>query len=150
MQHLIIEIGAILNSPAYCSSQASQEANMTLRKLFVIDDDPGMLRTIERLLKVHGFDVQAFASAEAFLGSANPRDGGCLVLDIDLGGMSGIELRRQLTLSGMSLPVIFITAKDSEFVRKTALEVGCFAYLSKPFPAKQLMNAIEDALDTPA
>src|SRR5262245_57181482 len=119
---------------------------VTLRKLFVIDDDPGMLRTIERLLKVHGFDVQTFESAEAFLDSANPRDAGCLLLDIHLSGMSGIELRRQLTLSGISVPVIFITANDSEVTREAALEAGCIAYLAKPFPAVRLMNAIEQAL----
>ena len=115
--------------------------------VFVVDDDPGMLRTIERLLRVYGFDVQAFASAEAFLDDAKPREAGCLVLDIHLSGMSGIELSRKLALSGNSVPVIFITGKDSEIVRKAALEVGCVAYLSKPFAAKQLTDAIGKALD---
>src|SRR5262245_49667611 len=120
------------------------------RSIFVIDDDPGMLRSLERLLKVHGFDVRAFENAEAFLDNANPRDAGCLLLDIHLRRMSGIELRRHLTFSGISVPVIFITAKDSEAIRAAALEAGCIAYLSKPFPAKQLMNAIEKALSSRA
>jgi CheY-like chemotaxis protein len=63
--------------------------------------------------------------------------------------MSGIELRRQLTLLGIYVPVIFMTAKDSEFIRAAAFEVGCTAFLPKPFPPMQLMDAIEKALDTP-
>ena len=115
--------------------------------IFVIDDDPSMIRSIERVLKVYGFDVKAFESAEAFLDHANPSDARCLVLDINLSGMSGIELRRKLALSGISVPVIFITGNDSEIVRKAAVEVGFTAYLLKPFPAKHLMDAIGKALD---
>jgi FixJ family two-component response regulator len=117
--------------------------------IFVIDDDPGMLRSIERLLKVYGFDVQTFTSAEEFLNDANARDAGCLVLDIHLGGMSGIDLGHKLALSGIAIPVIFITANDSDVVRKAAVEVGCRAYLPKPFSAKELMNAVGKALVGP-
>jgi len=117
------------------------------RTIFAIDDDPGMLRSIKRLLKAYQFHVQAFESAEAFLDGANLCNAGCLVLDINLSGMSGIELKRKLASSGVSIPTIFITGKDSEIVRKAALEVGCAAYLSKPFEAKQLTDAIEKALD---
>jgi len=127
----------------------SQESIVAQKKLFVIDDDPGMRRSIERLLKMYGFDVQAFESAEEFLDSASPRDSCCFLLDIHLGGMSGIELRRQLTLSGISVPVIFMTAEDSEIIRAEAFEVGCTAFLPKPFAPMQLMDAIEKALDTP-
>jgi DNA-binding response OmpR family regulator len=66
-------------------------------------------------------------------------------LDIHLDGMSGIELKRQLATSGIVLPVIFITANDSEATRNAALEVGCVAYLPKPFPTKSLIDAIEAA-----
>src|SRR4051794_38895740 len=106
-----------------------------------------MLRSIERLLEAHNFDVRTFASSEAFLDRANQCDTGCLVLDIDLGGMSGIELKQKLVRSGSSVPVIFITGKGSENVRKAALKVGCAAYLLKPFTAKQLTDAIEKALN---
>ena len=119
---------------------------MLPRTIFVTDDDVGMLRSIQRLLKVHGFDVEPFESAEAFLDNASPSDAVCLVLDIDLSGMSGIALKRELAVSGISIPTIFITGKDSEIVRKAALEVGCVAYLTKPFAAKQLTDAIEKAL----
>jgi len=114
--------------------------------IFVIDDDPGMLRSIERLLIACGHHVQVFNSAEAFLDNTNPDEAGCLLLDINLGGMSGIELRRRLTFSGKSVPVIFMTAQDSDVIRRAACEAGCSAYLSKPFPAKQLIDAIEKAI----
>jgi FixJ family two-component response regulator len=120
---------------------------VTTRKLvLVVDDDPSILGAVERLLRVHGFDAEVFNTVESFLARVNFCDATCLVLDIHLNGMSGIELRRQLTLSGIELPVIFITANDSEATCKAAMEAGCVAYLPKPFPTKSLMDAIESAL----
>ena len=111
----------------------------------VVDDDPSMLRAAGNLLEAHGFVVKAFASAEEFLdrGAAGQVD--CLLLDIDLGGMSGIELRRQLKASGSELPVIFMTALDDEAVRAEAQKAGCVAFLRKPFLARHLIDAIENA-----
>jgi FixJ family two-component response regulator len=114
-----------------------------LRKVTVIDDDPTMLKAVERLLRVKGFDVETFASAEAFLAGTGTST--CLVLDIHLGGMSGIELRRRLIASGTQSPTIFITAVDDEFTRKEAMETGCVAYLRKPFLAHLLISAIDKA-----
>ena len=120
---------------------------MNTRKLvLVVDDDPSVLGAVERLLRVHGFDAEVFNTVENFLDRARLCDATCLVLDIHLNGMSGIELKRQLTRSGIELPVIFITAKDSEATRKAAMEAGCVAYLPKPFPTKLLIGAIEAAL----
>ena len=93
-----------------------------------------MLKAIERLLTARGFATQGFASAEAFLDSRTAKDAACLVLDIHLGGMSGIELRRRLNAVRSTLPVIFITAVDDEAVQREAMEVGCVACLRKPFP----------------
>jgi FixJ family two-component response regulator len=107
----------------------------------VIDDDPTMLRAIERLLRATGFNVETFASAEAFL--ANNGRASCLVLDIHLGGMSGIELRRKLVAAGSEPPTIFITAIDDETTRKEATKAGCVAYLRKPFLARLLVDAID-------
>jgi FixJ family two-component response regulator len=119
----------------------------TTRKLvLVVDDDPSILGAVERLLRVRGFDTEVFNTVESFFDRANLCDATCLILDIHLNGMSGIELRRQLTLSGIELPVIFITANDSETTRKAAMEAGCIAYLPKPFPTRLLMDAIESAL----
>ena len=120
---------------------------MSIRRkvVTVIDDDPAMLKAIERLLGAKGFDVEAFPSAEAFLAGAAASEATCLVLDIHLGGMSGIELRRRLAESGSRLPVIFITALDDEATRKEAMEAGCVAFLRKPFLSHLLIDAIEKA-----
>ena len=114
-----------------------------LRKVTVIDDDPTMLKAIERLLRIKGFDVETFASAEEFL--AGTGKASCLILDIHLGGMSGIELRRRLVASGAGPPTIFITAVDDEDTRKAATNAGCVAYLPKPFLASLLIGAIDKA-----
>ena len=114
-----------------------------LRKVAVIDDDPTMLKAIERLLRAKGFDVETFDSAESFL--AGTGSATCLILDIELGAMSGIELRRRLVSWGVDLPVIFITALDDEATEKEATEAGCVAYLRKPFLASLLIGAIDKA-----
>ena len=118
----------------------------TERKLVaVVDDDLSMLKGVQRLLAAHGFDTEVFSSAEGFLGRAGDRELTCLVLDIQLGGMSGIELRRRLASSGSTVPVIFITAVDDQAIHDEARDAGCVACLQKPFPAKMLIGAIEQA-----
>ena len=116
------------------------------RKLVaVVDDDPSMLRACEDLLDAHGFATKVFASAEEFLDRGAAAQFDCLLLDIDLGGMSGITLRRRLEASGSMVPVIFMTALDDEATRREALQAGCTAYLRKPFAARQLIDAIGKA-----
>lgn len=111
--------------------------------IFVVDDDVAFLRSLKRLLDLSGFCTEVFESAEAFRESAITERGLCVLLDINLKATSGIELKRQMTAAGSTLPVIFVTANDSEQVRCTAVDVGCVAYLRKPFPAKSLFDAIE-------
>jgi FixJ family two-component response regulator len=116
------------------------------RKLVaIVDDDPRMLKGVERLLVAYGFDAEVFASAEAFLDRNTGSNPICLLVDIHLAGMSGIELRRRLAASGSAVPVIFMTAFDDEVVQKEATEAGCIGYLQKPFPAHLLMRAIDRA-----
>ena len=110
-----------------------------------MDDDASMLKSIERLLGAYGFATKAFPSAEAFLNLNAAADADCLLVDIHLGGMSGIELRHHLTASGCKLPVIFMTAFDEEPTRKQAQSAGCVAFLHKPFVASLLIGAIEKA-----
>jgi FixJ family two-component response regulator len=112
------------------------------KTIAVVDDDPIMLKAIVRLLHANGFRTQAFASAQAFLTGDNATTADCLVLDIDLGEMSGIELRRQLTVSDSCLPVIFITGLNDKALRDEAIAAGCVAYLRKPFAADALLAAI--------
>jgi FixJ family two-component response regulator len=116
------------------------------RKIAIVDDDPGMLAGLQNLLDAQGFAVEVFDSAEAFLvfNSAKP-DVDCLLLDLHLGGMSGIELRRHLKTSGSTVPVIFMTARDDEVMRRQALEEGCIAYLRKPFASRLLFETIDKA-----
>jgi FixJ family two-component response regulator len=116
----------------------------TRRKLIVVvDDDPMMLKGVQRLLNANGFDTEVFASAEALLDCASRGEPTCFLLDIHLGGMLGIDLRRRLAAAGSTVPVIFMTAFDDEATRQEALAAGCIAYLHKPFPAQSLIGAIK-------
>lgn len=117
-----------------------------MRTIAVVDDNPSMLQGLNRLLSAHGFRVLTFASAELFLDGVAECEAECLVLDIHLGGMSGIDLQRQLISLSLDLPVIFMTAIDNETTREAAFEAGCVAYLRKPFLAKLLIDAINNAI----
>lgn len=112
----------------------------------VVDDDPSMLRAMETLLDAHGFGTLLFASAEEFLAQGAATKAKCLLLDINLGGISGIELHKQLARSGSRLPTIFMTALDDEVTRSHAIGAGAIAFLRKPFPARQLIDAIEKSI----
>ena len=116
----------------------------TQRKIVaVVDNDPSMRVSLERLLQAQGFGTEIFPSAEAFLGAGSTAD--CLLLDIHLDGMGGFELRRRLSSAGSRLPVIFMTAFDDDATRHEAANLGCVAYLRKPFAGHLLMEAITDA-----
>jgi len=108
----------------------------------IVDDDSGTLDAIGLLLDAHGFEVRPFDSAEAFLERDAVEQVDCLLLDIHLGGLSGIDLQRRLVASGSTLPVIFMTGLDDAGTRGQALSAGCVAYLQKPVIARQLMEAI--------
>ena len=119
---------------------------LTRRKVIaVVDDDSSTLDAIGLLLDAHGFESRIFDSAEAFLERDVAESVDCLLLDIHLGGLSGIDLRRRLEASGSTLPVIFMTALDDAATRGQALSAGCVAYLQKPVHARQLMDAIHKA-----
>lgn len=140
----------LLSSEATHALTGSAKRSSTMGKrhlIIVVDDDPGILRAVQRVLQVHGFETEVFSSVEGFLEGAHLGEAICLVLDIHLQHMSGVELRRQLTRSGHSLPVIFITAAESEATRKAALDSGCVAYLQKPFPSDLLIQAVETAIE---
>lgn len=119
---------------------------MSKRKLvYVVDDDPSMLKGVQRLLREHGYDTMSFASANSFHEHNDFSMAICVVLDIDLDGGSGIEVRQRLKSAGVGLPVIYITGKDSPATRTAAIESGCLAYLTKPFVARSLIEPIERA-----
>jgi FixJ family two-component response regulator len=112
------------------------------RIVAVVDDDLGTRVSVARLLGALGYGTETFDSAEAFLDNAPKSEASCLVLDIQLGDITGIELARQLKAEGFKYPVIFITARDDEQVRRQAQAAGCVAFLIKPFAAKSLIDAI--------
>ena len=116
------------------------------RKLVVVvDDDAGVLKAVGRLLKAHGLEFELFNSVHDFHGRAQLERSTCLILDVNLNGESGIEVRRKLSETWPSIPVIFITANDGEGNRQAAMEAGCLAFLPKPFSANSLMDAVEKA-----
>ncbi|WP_424627873.1 response regulator transcription factor [Bradyrhizobium sp. SYSU BS000235] len=111
----------------------------------MLDDDPSLLKGVQRLLRAHGFESVLFETAEALQQHGDFDQACCIVLDVNLSDESGIEVRHQLRASGISLPVIFITGKDNPATRMAAMESGCIAYLRKPFPASALIEPIEKA-----
>ncbi len=115
------------------------------KSVFVVDDDPGTLKGVRRLLTQYGYASVLFDSAEAFQQNRDIDQALCVILDIDLNGESGIDVRYRLKATGNSVPVIYITANDNRAVRKAALESGCIAYLTKPFSAKSLIERLEQA-----
>lgn len=113
--------------------------------VLVVDDDPGTLRGVKRLLREHGYESLLFRSVEAFQKHGDFEQVLCVILDINLNDESGIELRHRLKAAGVSVPVIYITGDDNDVVRTAAMESGCIAYLTKPFSAKSLIEPINRA-----
>jgi FixJ family two-component response regulator len=112
----------------------------------VVDDDDSVRESLGGLIRSVGFAVKVFASAEEFLNSDHLRNTDCLILDVRMPGMNGLELQRQLAASYSKIPVIFITAHGEEEVRARALNGGAVDYLLKPFSEEALLNAIDAAL----
>lgn len=120
----------------------------TRQTVFVVDDDASLLRAMRRLLDSFGYEVLVFRSAEAFLAQDAPAADACLLLDIFLPGMSGIELWTALAASGRSMPTVLMTARDDESTRRLVCEVDAAAILYKPFDEDVLKEAIVRALAT--
>jgi len=104
-----------------------------------------MLRSVARLLRQSGYASLLFSSAEAFANHSDFDEAVCVLLDINLGDVSGIELRLRLKAAGNSVPVIYMTGNDSSAVRTAAHQSGCLAYLTKPFSARSLIEPVNRA-----
>jgi FixJ family two-component response regulator len=113
--------------------------------VFVVDDDAGILRSVARLLRQFGYATLLFPSAEAFANHDDFGNAVCVLLDINLGNASGIELRLRLKAAGYSVPVIYMTGNDSSVIRAAAHQSGCLAYLTKPFSAMSLIEPLKRA-----
>lgn len=112
----------------------------------IVDDDDSLRRSLGNLLRSLGFRVQEFASAQAFIGAQNARETACLILDVRMPGMTGLDLQRHIAASGWRVPIVFITSHADDDARTRALAVGAVAFLSKPFREKEILDAINAAL----
>ena len=112
----------------------------------IVDDDDSVRESLSGLIRSVGFRVMVFASAEEFLNSNHLSDTDCLILDVRMPGMNGLDLQRRLAASHMSIPVIFITAHGDEETRVRALNGGAVEYLLKPFSEDALLKGIDKAL----
>ena len=115
----------------------------------IVDDDLSVRRALRRLVASAGFSVETFSSGREFLDSESLRRSHCIVLDIHLGRLSGLDVQERLKTMGIQAPVIFITAHDDEATHGRVRHSGAVAYLRKPFEDHALLDAIERALGTP-
>jgi FixJ family two-component response regulator len=113
----------------------------------IVDDDDSVRGTLQELLRSAGFSSRAFESAEAFLGSGLQQETACLITDIRMPGMSGLELQTRLNCERCRIPTIFITAHGDEQMRFQALRAGAVEFLPKPFDDELLIETIRAALD---
>jgi FixJ family two-component response regulator len=112
----------------------------------IIDDDASVRTATARLLRSMGFSVHAFASAKEFLSSPRLGETSCIIADVQMPGMSGVELQDHLIANGHKTPIIFITAFPQERVRQRAMKAGAIDFLSKPFDEPQFLQCVERAL----
>ena len=115
--------------------------------VFVVDDDPSVRRAIKRLVKSVGLQVELFGSAQEFLRSERPNAPSCLVLDIRLPGISGLDFQRELADANIHIPIIFITAHADIPMTVRAMKAGAVEFLTKPFRDQDLLDAIHLALE---
>jgi len=112
----------------------------------IVDDDDSLRNSLDNLIRSVGFRTQGFPSAEAFLSSNQARDTACLILDVRMPGITGIELQRHMLASNWRIPIIFITSHADDDARTQAIEAGAVDFLYKPFREENLLNAIDAAL----
>jgi FixJ family two-component response regulator len=115
--------------------------------VYVVDDDSSVREAIKSLIRSVGLRVETFGTAQEFLHSARPDAPGCVVLDVRLPGLSGLDLQRELAANGINLPVIFITGHGDIPMSVRAMKAGALEFLTKPFRDQDLLDAIQQALE---
>jgi FixJ family two-component response regulator len=115
--------------------------------VFVVDDDEPMRRSLENLIRSVGLRVETFASAQEFLRGKRPDVPGCLVLDVRLPGLSGLDLQKRMAAANSEIPIIFITGHGDIPMSVQAMKAGAVEFLTKPFRDQALLDAIQQALD---
>jgi len=115
--------------------------------VFLVDDDPSIRKSLHRLLTVSGFQVKTFSSAQEFLQTDRTDTPGCLILDVRLPGLDGLELQKVLAEQGTAPPIVFITGHGDIPMSVRAMKAGAIDFLSKPFSEESLLNAVELAIE---
>lgn len=115
--------------------------------IYVVDDDPSMREALKNLLRSVGLAVETFGSAQEFLSGHRSEAFGCLILDVRLPGLGGLDLQRQLAEASIHLPIIFITAHGDIQMSVRAIKAGAVEFLAKPFRDQDLLDAVQQALD---
>ena len=115
--------------------------------VFIVDDDPSVRDSLQFLLESVGLKVKTFASAQDFLDGADPEAPGCLLLDVRMPGMSGLDLQEQLGKAGIFLPIVFITGHGTVPMSVRAMKAGAVDFLQKPFEQQDLLNAVYQAIE---
>jgi FixJ family two-component response regulator len=119
------------------------------KHVLVVDDDPSMLKCVQRLLQQHAYEPILFTSAQAFKSHTDFENAICVILDINLSDGSGIELRYHLKAVGGAVPVIYMTGNDNPTIREAALASGCIAFLTKPFSVHELIEPLNSVVGLP-
>ena len=116
------------------------------KTVFVVDDDAAVRQGLRFMLRAAGYSVEAFPSARSFLEEYDPRRGGCLLLDVQMPQMSGLELQQRINVRGWRIPVIFITGHGTVQLAIAAVKAGAFDFIEKPLREEALLESIERAL----
>jgi two-component system, LuxR family, response regulator FixJ len=123
-----------------------KSAAVPAKIVFVVDDDAAVRQGLRFLLRASGYTVEAFPSALSFLADYDPRRGGCLLLDVQMPRMTGLELQQQLNLRGWRIPVIFITGHGTISLAIAAIKAGAFDFIEKPLREEALLECIERSM----
>jgi len=126
---------------------AAADASATGAVVFVVDDDPSIRDSLRQLITSVGFKAEVFASARAFLDARRPDAPGCLVLDVRLPGLSGLDLQRELVETDTELPIIFITGHADVPMSVRAMKAGAVEFLTKPFRPQELLDAVRSGIE---
>jgi FixJ family two-component response regulator len=135
-----------INTMGHLSPNRERVAGVEAALVSIVDDDDSVRKSLGRLFKSAGFRVETFPSAEDFLKFGSQLETACLILDLRLTGMSGLDLQRQLAGESTRIPIIFVSAHNEEEARAQALQGGAVAFLGKPVNDKTLLDVVYSAL----
>jgi FixJ family two-component response regulator len=134
-------------SLAQQGGHSNRDANMA-DTIGIVEDDPSLRTALARQLSALNYRVQLFASAEEFLNAASTSQARLLLVDVNLGGISGLSLVRRLSSAGFRVPIVLMTASHDERIRRQCIELGCVDFLQKPFEEDRLMRAIRAGIES--